>query len=114
MRERQGDFVSASEIARLAYCERQVAFDAMLGRRTTPEQRRARWRGRRAHEEFFCEGQRRALSGGRAGQDGVELAARPRVSNSLFGVMRAARALARSAWSALLALATAAAALFAG
>ncbi len=68
MRKHCDDYVSASEIARLAYCERQVAFDAMFGRRATPDQRRAQQCGLCAHEEFFREGQLLAKSGARAGR----------------------------------------------
>src|SRR5215471_4433603 len=50
-------YASASEIARLAYCERQVDFDAKFGCQAGPEQRRAQVRGMRAHAEFFRESQ---------------------------------------------------------
>ena len=36
------EFVSASELARMGYCERQVAFDASHGQHVTVEQERAR------------------------------------------------------------------------
>lgn len=52
------DYVSASELARIGYCERQVAFDAAYGRRTTGRQRQAADRGRRAHDEFLQESRR--------------------------------------------------------
>jgi hypothetical protein len=52
------DYISASELARLGYCERQVAFDAAYGRRTTPRQRHAAARGRRAHDDFLQESRR--------------------------------------------------------
>lgn len=61
-------FISASELARLDYCERQVAFDAAHGRRTTPVQREASDRGRRAHEEFLREGNRIARASERKGR----------------------------------------------
>lgn len=61
-------FVSASEIARLAYCERQVAFDAAFGRRATRDQRHAQLRGQRAHEAFYRESQRIAKASERKGQ----------------------------------------------
>ena len=35
------EFVSASDLARMGYCERQVAFDASHGQRVTVEQERA-------------------------------------------------------------------------
>ena len=53
-------FVSASELARLGYCERQVAFDATFGEQETDLQRQARDRGNRAHAEFFDKGERLA------------------------------------------------------
>lgn len=55
---RQDKFVSASDLARLGYCERQVAFDAMCGRSSTKAQRQARDRGLKAHAAFYEEGQR--------------------------------------------------------
>jgi hypothetical protein len=58
VKKRQGEFVSASELARLGYCERQVAFDAACGEQPTPERRAARLRGQAAHEAFFRESQR--------------------------------------------------------
>ena len=45
------EFVSASELARMGYCERQVAFDASHGQRVTVEQERARDRGLKAHAD---------------------------------------------------------------
>jgi hypothetical protein len=62
------DFVSASELARLGYCERQVAFDAAYGRRTTARQRQAADRGRRAHEDFLRESRRIARVSERKGR----------------------------------------------
>jgi hypothetical protein len=62
------DYVSASELARISYCERQVAFDAAYGRRTTAPQRRAANRGRRAHEEFLQESRRIAQASERKGR----------------------------------------------
>jgi hypothetical protein len=58
MGKRQDEMVSASELARMGYCERQVAFDAACGEQSTPERRAARLRGQAAHEEFFRESQR--------------------------------------------------------
>jgi hypothetical protein len=52
------EFVSASELARMGYCERQVAFDASHGRRATAEQERARDRGLKAHADFYEESRR--------------------------------------------------------
>lgn len=58
MNTRDDQFVSASELARLGYCERQVAFDATCGRRATSAQRQARDRGLKAHAAFYEEGRR--------------------------------------------------------
>jgi hypothetical protein len=57
------DYVSASELSRLAYCERQIAYDAIFGRRTSAAQRQAQERGLRAHEEFYRQGHRIAATG---------------------------------------------------
>ena len=46
------DYVSASELASLSYCERKVAFNAAVGKRTTPLQRQAQARGDAAHDRF--------------------------------------------------------------
>ena len=62
------DYVSASELARLGYCERQVAFDAAYGRRTTARQRQAADRGRRAHDAFLQESRRIAKVSERKGR----------------------------------------------
>lgn len=62
------DFVNASELARLGYCERQVAFDAAYGRRTTARQRQAADRGRRAHDDFLQESRRIARVSERKGR----------------------------------------------
>jgi hypothetical protein len=52
------EFVSASELARMSYCERQVAFDATHGRRSTKLQQHARQRGLKAHAAFYEESRR--------------------------------------------------------
>lgn len=52
--------VSASEIARLAYCERQIRLDVLRGRRTSGHQRSARQRGNAAHRGFYEESRRLA------------------------------------------------------
>jgi hypothetical protein len=52
--------VSASEIARLAYCERQIRLDVLRGARTTTIQRVARRRGEAAHQAFYEESRRLA------------------------------------------------------
>ena len=51
-------FVSASELAQMAYCERQVAFDAIHGHRSTTAQAQARHRGLKAHAAFYEESRR--------------------------------------------------------
>lgn len=61
-------FVSASDLARLGYCERQVAFDACLGRRPTVAQQLARERGLRAHAVFFEESRRIAAASATKGR----------------------------------------------
>jgi hypothetical protein len=68
MDHRDDKFVSASDLARLGYCERLVAFDATHGRRSTKAQRRAQERGRRAHTAFYREGGRIAEGSGKKGR----------------------------------------------
>ena len=58
MDSRNDKFISASDLARLGYCERQVAFDAAYGRRSTKTQEHARQRGLKAHAAFYEESQR--------------------------------------------------------
>ena len=55
-----GPMVSASQIARLGFCEYQIRLDAIQGRRTTEAQRAARRQGDQAHKAFYCESQRLA------------------------------------------------------
>jgi hypothetical protein len=55
---RKDKFVSASDLARLGYCERQVAFDATCGRSSTKARQQARDRGLKAHTAFYEEGRR--------------------------------------------------------
>jgi hypothetical protein len=52
--------VSASQIARLAYCERQIRLDVVRGQRPTEEQRAARRRGEAEHRKFYEESRRLA------------------------------------------------------
>lgn len=66
--EGDGHTVSASEIARLAYCERQIRLDAIRGRRTSGPQRAARRRGEAAHRGFYEEGKRLAERSARRGK----------------------------------------------
>jgi hypothetical protein len=61
-RRTDNNYVSASDLARMAYCERQVAFDAQFGRRTSDVRRKAQERGLKAHEAFHLEGLARAAS----------------------------------------------------
>ena len=62
------EFVSASDLARMGYCERQVAFDACHGRRVTVEQERARDRGLKAHAAFYDESRRIAAASATKGR----------------------------------------------
>ena len=62
------EFVSASELARMGYCERQVAFDAYHGQRLTVEQARARDRGLKAHAVFYDESRRIAAASAAKGR----------------------------------------------
>jgi hypothetical protein len=62
------EFVSASELARTGYCERQVAFDASHGQRVTVEQERARDRGLKAHAVFYDESRRIAAASAAKGR----------------------------------------------
>ena len=62
------EFVSASELARMGYCERQVAFDASHGQRVTVEQERARDRGLKAHAAFYDESRRIAAASSTKGR----------------------------------------------
>jgi hypothetical protein len=68
MDQRIDKFVSGSDLARLGYCERQVAFDAAHGRRSTKAQRHAQERGRLPHTAFYREGQRIAAVSGKKGR----------------------------------------------
>jgi hypothetical protein len=68
MTDRDGPFVSASELARMGYCERQVAFDASHGRRATAEQEQARSRGQKAHAAFYDESRRIAAASATRGR----------------------------------------------
>lgn len=53
-----GQLVSASEVARLAYCEHQIRWDATRGYRTSTAQRAAQRRGDAAHQAFYEESRR--------------------------------------------------------
>ena len=68
MTNRNDEFVSASELARMGYCERQVAFDAIHGRRTTKAQEHSRQRGLKAHAAFYDESRRIAATSASKGR----------------------------------------------
>lgn len=57
-RNRNRRAVSASELAQMGACERQVYFEHKYGKRTTAEQRSAIARGNREHARFFKEAAR--------------------------------------------------------
>lgn len=57
--------ISASDLARLGYCEAKTVFDAHRGERVTAEQRARREDGQRAHQQFHDDGQNRASPGDR-------------------------------------------------
>jgi hypothetical protein len=66
---KEGDeFVSASELARMGYCERQIALDAKYGRRATPQQAQARARGLKAHAAYHEESRRIARASAKKGR----------------------------------------------
>ena len=60
--------VSASDLARLGYCERQISFDAKHGKATTTEGRAAQARGTRRHRAFYEEGERIVAASARKGR----------------------------------------------
>jgi len=60
--------VSASDLARLGYCERQVLFDAERGKLATQTQIEARARGNAAHASFEREAEIIAARSARRGQ----------------------------------------------
>ena len=62
------EFVSASELARMGYCERQVAFDACHGQRVTVQQEQARDRGLKAHADFLEDSRRIAAASATKGR----------------------------------------------
>lgn len=68
MKHRHDAFISASDLAKMGYCERQVAFDATLGRKVTPAQRAAQQHGLREHAAFFTESQRIAAASAKKGK----------------------------------------------
>lgn len=48
--------VSATDLAKMGYCEKKVLLAFLHGERTTPEQRRSMARGRVAHQQYFEQG----------------------------------------------------------
>lgn len=60
-------YVSASELARMGYCERQVGFDAKYGPCPTTHQQNAARKGQEAHEQFYQESLRLAKRSARRG-----------------------------------------------
>jgi hypothetical protein len=62
------EFVSASELARMGYCERQIALDAKHGRSSTPQQVQARARGLKAHAAYYEESRRIAHASPKKGR----------------------------------------------
>lgn len=63
MSGKRDGYVSASELARLGACEREIVFDRHRGTRVLPERGAARERGNKAHERFFVESQAIATMG---------------------------------------------------
>lgn len=53
----KSDYLSASKIAQLGFCEHRVRLEATLGERTTSSQDAAREAGDRAHARFHHQGQ---------------------------------------------------------
>ena len=62
--------ISASDLARLGYCERKLAFDFCYGRRTSPQQRQAQARGDAQHAAFFAQSQQIAVAAAETGDKG--------------------------------------------
>lgn len=53
---RDGETVSATELAEMGYCEKRVLLAHLHGERLTSEQLRRIDRGRKAHDQFYREG----------------------------------------------------------
>jgi hypothetical protein len=61
---RRTRYVAASDIARLGYCEQQIAFDERIGPVTTPQQRARRESGKAAHATFHSDAMERQSASG--------------------------------------------------
>lgn len=55
-RARWRDEVSATELAKMGFCEKRVQLAHLHGERATPKQRRAMARGQVAHQQYFEDG----------------------------------------------------------
>lgn len=55
--KKNDDWTSASELAKMGYCERHMFFEAKLGERSSKERQADRQRGTRLHAAFYEEGQ---------------------------------------------------------
>lgn len=62
------DFIRASDLARMGYCEREVVYDARFGQKITAARTNARDRGNRAHGEFYRDARRVADASARKGK----------------------------------------------
>lgn len=69
------DALSATELAEMGYCEQRVLLEHLYGERTTVQQRQARQRGLRLHDQYLVQGKAAASDG------------RCFVSSCLFGPM---------------------------
>lgn len=55
-RSGQQNEVSATELAQMGFCEKQVLLNHLYGKRTTSEQRDSMARGQAAHQQYLDEG----------------------------------------------------------
>ena len=62
------DFIRASDLARMGYCEREVAFDVRFGQKITAARTNARDRGNRAHSRFYRDARRVADASAKKGK----------------------------------------------
>jgi hypothetical protein len=67
-KHKHGDFVSASELAQMGYCERQVGFDAKWGAPMDEKRRQSQMRGSDAHNVFYQESLRLARASEKKGR----------------------------------------------
>jgi hypothetical protein len=65
--DRRDDFISASELAQMGYCERRIDFDGRFGPRDTSEQRKAKERGLASHADFYEESKQVIAASARKG-----------------------------------------------